>query len=266
MRTERPPYILIALLLGSGGYLLLRNFRLLPEVDLAPYAPLILVLLGVQLLLRGDLGISWAAQTFGITRGTVRAASLEAYSGELDVKLRALRREGRLIAGSYTARSRPDLTVRGETARLTMQRGRTWLFSIADWEVGLARDLPWNVLLSSFLGEIEADLRGIPINRAELGTGFGDIRLVLPELVGQGVRAFSTFGNVAIAVPEGCAALVRLRRRTFSRLQVDERFFMRLADDLYATLNHTEAARVTYAEVGSTFGTVRLVSIQTGQV
>jgi hypothetical protein len=62
MRAERPPYILIALLLGSGGYLLLRNFRLLPEVDLTPYAPLLLVLLGVQLLLRGDLGISWAAQ------------------------------------------------------------------------------------------------------------------------------------------------------------------------------------------------------------
>jgi hypothetical protein len=266
MRAERPPYILIALLLGSGGYLLLRNFRLLPEVDLTPYAPLLLVLLGVQLLLRGDLGISWAAQAFGITRGTVRAASLEAYSGELDIKLRALRREGRLIAGSYTARSRPDLAVRGETARLTMQRGRTWLFSIADWEVGLARDLPWNVLLSAFLGEIEVDLRGIPINRAELGSGFGDIRLVLPELVGQGVRAFSTFGNVTAAVPEGCAAIVRLRSKPFARVQVDERHFVRLADDLYATLNHAEAARPIYAEIGSTFGTLRLLSVAAGQV
>jgi hypothetical protein len=266
MRVERPPYILIALLLGGGGYLLLRNFRLLPEADLAPYAPLILILLGVQLLLRGDLGISWAAQAFGITRGTVRAASLEAYSGELDVKVRALRREGRLIAGSYTARSRPDLAVRGETARLTMQRGRTWLFSLADWEIGLARDLPWNVLVSAFLGEIEMDLRGIPINRAELGTGFGDIRIVLPELVGQGVRALSTFGNVTIAVPEGCAATVRIRRKPFARLQVDERYFMRLADDLYATLNYAEAERVTYAEMGSTFGTLRLVSVQAGQV
>ncbi len=266
MRVERPPYILIVLLLGSGSYWLLRNFRLLPDVDLTPYAPLILILLGIQLLLRGDWGISWAAQTFGITRGTVRAASLEAYSGELDVKLRALRREGRLIAGSYTARSRPDLTVRGETARLSMHRGRTWPFSIADWEIGLARDLPWNVLLSAFLGEIEVDLRGIPINRAELGTGFGDIRLVLPELVGQGVRAFSTFGNVTLAVPEGCAAVVRVRRKPFARLQVDEGHFVRLGDGLYATLNHAQAARSTYAELGSTFGTVRLIGIQAGQL
>ncbi|PJF42164.1 MAG: hypothetical protein CUN50_05240, partial [Candidatus Thermofonsia Clade 1 bacterium] len=178
---------------------------------------------------------------------------------------RALRREGRLIAGSYTARSRPDLAVRGETARLSMQRGRTWLFSIADWEIGLARDLPWNVLLSTFLGELEIDLRGVPINRAELGSGFGDIRLVLPQLVGQGVRAFSTFGNVSLAVPEGCAALVRLRRKPFTRLQIDERYFMRLEDDLYATLNHAEAERPIYAEIGSTFGTLRLLSLPAGQ-
>lgn len=266
MRVERPPYIVIALLLSGGGYLLLRNFRLLPAVDLTPYAPLLLIALGVQLLLRGDVGISWAAQAFGITRGTVRAASLEAYSGELDIKLRALRREGRLIAGSYTARSRPDLVVRGETARLTMQRGRTWLFSLADWEIGLARDLPWNVLLSAFLGEIEVDLRGIPINRAELGSGFGDIRLILPQLVGQGVRAFSTFGNVTLAVPEGCAALVRIRRKPFARLQVDERHFVRLEDDLYATLNYAESERPIYAEIGSTFGTARLVSLGAGQL
>ncbi len=265
MRVERPPYILIALLLGSGGYLLLRNFRLLPEVDLLPYAPILLILLGIQLLFRSDLGISWAAQTFGITRGTVRAASLEAYSGELDVKLRALRREGRLIAGAYTARSRPDLTVRGETARLTMQRGRTWLFSLADWEVGLARDLPWNVLLSTHLGELEVDLRGVPINRAELGTGIGDIRLVLPELVGQGVRAFSTLGNVTLAVPEGVAAVVRVRRSPLARVQIDERHYLRLADDLYATLNYADANRVLYAEMGSTFGTLRLVTISASQ-
>lgn len=62
MRVERPPYIVIALLLSGGGYLLLRNFRLLPAVDLTPYAPLLLIALGVQLLLRGDVGISWAAQ------------------------------------------------------------------------------------------------------------------------------------------------------------------------------------------------------------
>ena len=48
--------------------------------------------------LRSDLGITWQMQTFGITRGAVQVASLEACSGELDVKIRALRREGRLIA------------------------------------------------------------------------------------------------------------------------------------------------------------------------
>ena len=41
----------------------------------------------VPLLVRGDLGITWQSQTFGITRGSVQSATLEASSGELDVKM-----------------------------------------------------------------------------------------------------------------------------------------------------------------------------------
>ncbi|GAB4547351.1 MAG: hypothetical protein OHK0023_08560 [Anaerolineae bacterium] len=259
MRTNRPPFLIAALLIALGGYLLLRNFRLMPAIDLSVLAPLLLALLGLQLLMRGDLGLSWASQPFGITRGTVRGAQLEVWSGEIDVILRPLRREGRLIGGAYTARSRPSLEVRGDVARLSMQRGKTWLISQAAWEVGLSRDLPWNLLMSSFLGETDLDLRGISIHRAELGTGFGDMRIVLPEECIQGVRAYSTFGNVTLVVPDNVEAMIRLVEKPFSRALIDEKRFIRLDEGVYATLNYLDATQLVYAEVATTFGTVRLI-------
>src|SRR5260221_6235615 len=158
MRPGRPPFIVPLLLIGTGVALLLRNFLLVENFDLLQYWPALLVVAGLQLLLRGDIGITWQGQTFGITRGSVQSASLEAASGELDIKIRALRREGRLIAGQYSGRSRPSLSVRGDHAHLTLQRGQTWPFTWADWEIGLAKDLPWDLLISTYLGELDVDL------------------------------------------------------------------------------------------------------------
>jgi hypothetical protein len=258
MRSGRAPLILPILLVIVGGALLLRNFGLIENVDLLQYWPVLLVLVGLQLLLRSDIGVSWQTQTFGITRGTVEEASLEATSGELDVKIRALRREGRLIAGTYTARSRPDLDVRGEHARLIMQRGHTWPFSLADWEVGLAKDLPWTLLITSHLGELDIDLRGVEVHRADLATGIGDVKVVLSEGVADGVRARSTFGNVTLSVPTEAAAVIRVIAKPFSRVQIDETRFLMLEPGLYATLGYENREALVFAEVSSTFGMVRL--------
>lgn len=258
MRPGRAPLILPLLLILVGGALLLRNFGLIDEVDVLRYWPVLLVLVGLQLLLRSDVGISWQAQTFGITRGTVHSASLEASSGELDIKIRALRREGRLVAGTYTGRSRPNLDVRGDHAWLTLQRGQTWPFSLADWEIGLAKDLPWTLLLSTHLGELDIDLRGVEVSRADFATGIGDVRVVISSGVAEGVRARSTFGNVTLVVPSDAEAVVRVIDKPFARKQIDESRYLMLEPGLYATLGHERAASLVYAEVSSTFGMVRL--------
>src|SRR5258707_293712 len=181
MRPGRSPLILPLLLIAIGVVLLLKNFLLVENLDILQYWPVLLVLAGLQLLVRGDLGITWQSQTFGITRGSVQSASLEASSGELDVKIRALRREGRLIAGQYTGRSRPMLDVHGDHARLNMQRGQTWPFSMADWEIGLAKDLPWQLLISAYLGELDIDLRGLRVEQAHVASGIGDVRIVVSD-------------------------------------------------------------------------------------
>ncbi|MFC1960897.1 sugar ABC transporter substrate-binding protein [Chloroflexota bacterium] len=150
------------ILVVAGVLLLLHNFLLI-EFNVVQLWPLLLVALGLQVLLNGDLGISWAGKNFGITRGSVEAGTLRVNAGELDIQLQALKRPGRLIAGQYTARSRPALLADGNRAILTMDRSKTWWLSLADWQIELADDLPWNLLLSTSLGEITIDLRAIII-------------------------------------------------------------------------------------------------------
>jgi hypothetical protein len=258
MRSTRAPLLIPLLLIAVGVVLLLRNFLLLDSVDLSRFWPVILILAGAQLLVRGDLGISWQTKEFGITRGTVQTASAEVSSGEIDVKVRMLRREGRLVAGHYTARSRPQLTVRSTHARLMMQRGQTWPFSQGDWEIGLARDVPWTLLISTHLGELDVDLRGIYVREANLGTGFGDIIVQPSHLVDNGIRARSTFGNITVIVPPEEHAIITIRERAFARLRIDETRFLMLRPGIYATLGYEQSEAPVTIEVCTTFGTLRL--------
>jgi hypothetical protein len=250
------------LLLMVGGMLLLLDNLLLIDVDLIPYWPLLLVPLGLQLLLRGDIAFGWQAHTFGITRGSVESASLEVESGELDVQVRALHKPGRLIAGQYTARSRPSLIVRNNQATLRMQRGQTWWLSLADWDVGLARDLPWSLLVSSYLGRLEADLRGLQIDRAYVSSGIGTTTIYCPPQAAGPVFARSTFGDVQLWVPEDSLAIITVKASPFARVRVDWSRFEQIADNTYRTILPDEyliddADTVDLAvTVGTVFGSI----------
>jgi len=238
MRSNRPPLILPLALVIVGVALLLHNYLLLDAVDILRFWPVLLIAAGAQLLLRGDIGFTWQAQTFGITRGNVQSAALQASSGEIDVKLRALRREGRLIAGQYTARSRPALGVRGTHARLTLQRGQTWLLSLADWEIGLAHDLPY------------------------LASGIGDVRVVVSDAAPLNVLARSTFGNVTLVIPPDVPAVIHIEAGPIARVQIDETRFLLLEPGVYATVGYDRAdtsVQATLATLNSTLGTVRLM-------
>lgn len=258
MRSTRAPLLIPILLVGVGIVLLLNNFLLLDNVNILQFAPALLILAGIQLLLRGDIGISWQVQPFGITRGSVQSASLETSSGEIDVKVRALRREGRLIAGQYAARSRPALDVRNNHAYLSMQRGQTWPFSQGDWEIGLARDVPWTLLISTHLGEVDVDFRGLQVREANLGTGFGDISMMVNEFIASGVRARSTFGSITVSVAPEVQIIVRLEDRPMSRVHIDATKYLMIRPGLYATLNYERAEAPVTVDVATTFGTIRL--------
>ena len=205
--TKRTPLLWPLVLMAGGVALLLDNFWLV-DLDLAPYWPILLVLVGLLILVRGDFAPSWGAHTFGITRGSVESAAIEIESGEIDVQLQALRTSGRLIAGQYTARSRPGLAVRNNRARLTMHRGQTWWLSLADWDVGLAHDLPWEIL-SSHLGRLDADLRGIGSSAPTFHPAWA-MSVACPVRCRGELVARSSFGDVR-GMPPRRTAIVACR-------------------------------------------------------
>ncbi len=253
-QTNRPPRFWPFVVTAFGVLLLLGNFRLI-EFDLRYLWPLFLIALGGQLLWRGDIGFTWQGQTFGITRGSVDEAALEADAGEIDVKLRALHKVGRLVAGQYTARSRPRLDVQQHTATVQMRRAETWLLSLAGWEVGLAQDVTWRLLLSAHLGAIEADLRMLEIEEARIATGLGDIRVVCPDRAAGPIWIRSTLGNITVEVPEGMPTSVHVRTTPLVRVKAAERFKQTEAG-LWQTAGDAEALSV---EVVAVTGDIHLI-------
>ncbi len=253
--TKRAPWLWPIILIAGSTALLLDNF-LLVDLEIRAYWPVLLVALGLQLLVRGDIAPSWQAHTFGITRGSVQSASIEVESGELDVQLHALHKSGRLIAGQYTARSRPELRVRNNHAVLRMQRGQSWWLSLADWDVGLANDLPWDVLMSSHLGELEANLHDLQIARAYVASGFGNVTITCPRSVDGPLFARSIFGTVRIALPVRSRAIVHIKSSPFSRVRVDANRFQEVEPGVYATHTLVEAGTDEALDLEITASTV----------
>jgi hypothetical protein len=260
MSFQRFAWLWPLIVMIGGVALLLDNF-LLVDVNLSRYWPVLLLALGLQLLVRGDIALSWQTHTFGITRGSVESASIEIESGELDTQLRALRKPGRLIAGQYTARSRPGLTVRNNHATLRMRRGQTWWLSLADWDVGLATDLPWSVLVSSYLGRLDVDLRGLLINRAYVSSGLGSVQVACPRAASGPVWVRSVFGDARLTIPPGSVARIAVRADPFGRVRFDPARFELIKPGVYVSVaaETSDDGRLDLDIVASTvFGSIHI--------
>jgi hypothetical protein len=209
-------------LIALGVILLLNNFLLISGFNVNALLPLILVVVGGAILLRGDIMPGKDARTFGITRGSVEAALLEVNAGEIDVMARALAREGRLIAGQFAADSRPVLTVQDTIAHLRMERAATPWLSFADWEIGLARDLPWGLYISTSTGQVDIDLTGVIAQRVVIATGMGDIRFVCPSEGLDSIMLRSNVGAIRVLTPPGIRARITVTGGRAFRIHADD--------------------------------------------
>jgi hypothetical protein len=226
-------------LVAAGVVLLLSNFLLLSGFNVGTLWPLLLVLLGAVILIRGDITPRGDVRTFGITRGSVEAAALEISAGEIDVHGRALQREGRLIAGQFAADSRPALEVRDTFAHLRMDRAATPWLSFADWEVSLARDLPWSLYVSTSLGQADFDLSGLIIQQAIIATGFGDIRIVCPQEAFEPIVLRSSLGNIHVLTPPEHSARITIHGGRMFKVHADTNRYQQIEPGVYATGNAT---------------------------
>lgn len=216
------PLLLPLILVGVGGVVLLQNFLVLPAFNLAIIIPLLLIVAGGVVLWRGDLVLNSESRPFGITRGSSENASLEVNAAEIDVTLHALETPERLIAGHYAVNTRPELLVEGKRVLLRFDRARTPWYAQADWELVLAPRLPWQIVMSTSLGQIRADLTSLVIDKALISTGVGDIHLVAPYEAASAIALKSTAGNVhVITPPEVRTRITVLASRLFG-IHVDE--------------------------------------------
>ena len=240
-----------------GLLLLLSNFFLLPgDFNLLDLWPILLVLFGAQVLLRGDLVPGRDFRTFGITRGSIESATIEINSGEIDVTIRALqtRNTERLIAGQYANQARPDLDVQDVHAYLIMDRSKTPWLSFADWEMGISQDLPWQIVASSYFGQVNADFNHVIIQNALINTGIGDIHFVCPSEAFETIYLRSLFGNITVLTPESYNVRITVDGGRFSGLNIDESRYEEIEPGIYASRNIDDDLAHVDVVVSGTFG------------
>lgn len=250
----RGPWLWSLALAVVGVVWLLHNFLLLGDFNLLALLPLLLVVLGAQVLLRGDVLPSAAVKTFGITRGSVESAALVVNAGEIDVEVGALQREGRLIAGQYAPQSRPALQVDGTHTTLRMDRAMTpWLF-FADWQFGLAKDLPWGVYVSTHLGQINLDLSEVIVQEAVIASGFGDVRLVAPREAFAPLSIRSALGSIHVITPPDYYVRISVKTGRMFRVYASDRRYRELEPGVYLALDADESLPLVDITISGTFG------------
>lgn len=257
-KGSRGPWLWPLLVTVFGIILLLNNFLLLGDFNALSLWPLALVIIGAMILVRGDVLPSAEGRTFGITRGSVELATLEISAGEIDVQLRGLQQEGRLIAGQYALASRPAMRVSDTHTHLVMSRSATPWFSLSNWELGLAKDLPWELFISTHLGQINLDLADVIVKNAVLASGIGDIRVIAPVEVLETIQIRSTLGNIHLITPVGHRTRITVQRGRFFGVHADENRYTQYEDQTFVALDPNEGTPLVEIFASGTFGDIYL--------
>lgn len=261
-KTSAFPLLWAICFVVVGVILLLNNFMLLGDFNVVALVPLLLVIAGTQILLRGDLLPSAETRSFVITRGSVESGTIEISAGDIDVDIYPLQRENRLIAGHYAVGTIPKLnTVQDNYSHIIMNRANTPWYAMADWQVGLAKDLPWQFLISTHLGQIDLDLSELVVHEAIIASGIGDIRLSLPQEAFKPLFVRSTFGNIQLKSRDNSSVRVRIENGRFFRIKHDANRYQEVAPNVFETLIDGEPSSDIQVElvVHGTFGNAYLI-------
>jgi hypothetical protein len=258
-KQARGPVIASLLLTIIGVVLLLDNFLLFESIRFISFWPLLLVIAGATFLIRGDLSLDESIRTFGITRGSVESAVIEINNGEIDLVIRDLAREERLIAGKYAANTRPSLQVEDTHALVQLDRASTPWFNLADWELALAQDLPWQFFISGHLGRADLDLSKLIVEGGYIVTGFGDIQVTCPQETLAPLHLTSTLGNIRFTTPLGYKSRIQIEGAGTFGLHIDERRYAQAENNLYVARNARPDAPLVDIIISGTFGDAHLI-------
>lgn len=259
-KSSKSPLLWTSLLVIIGVLLLLSNFLLLQGFNLLNLAPLLLVILGAGILLRGDILPSDDFRTFGITRGNIESASLEISAGDIDVTIEPIAEANseRLITGQYAQHSRPSLDVQDVHAALRMERSQTPWLSFADWDMALSRDLPWQIVATSAIGQMNLNLSKVIIQNALISTGLADIHLTCPAEAFEALYLRSNLGHITVHTPLHYNVRIAIEAGRFSKLHVDESRYELLENQLYLSKNADSDLPMVDIVISNSFGDIFL--------
>jgi hypothetical protein len=147
----------------------------------------------------------------------------------------------------------------GETqAHIKMDRAATPWLSFADWEMGLARDLPWQIFVSTHLGQVNLDLSGLIVENVVAATGIGDIRLTCPAEALGPLRLHSALGHIQITTPPGYRAQISVHGGRMFGIHADAHRYEELEPNTFVTRDANETTPLVEISVSGTFGDLYL--------
>lgn len=240
------PLILITI----GVLFLLANFGYISGsfwLSLLQYWPLILILLGLEILLGrtwqgqilvllvgllavggvvwllmnpalAPLGVGMQTETVGEPREGVQSARLELNTGVGDLDVRPLAgADANWIEGTVShptsLRLRQVYQVTGGAAQLKLDTEGNVVFmgnSSERWNIHVAQGMPVTLKVDAGVGGSKLDLNALNVTDLDLNTGVGGTEVVLPSGAGTvNARIKGGIGGLTVLIPVGVPARIR---------------------------------------------------------
>jgi hypothetical protein len=201
------------LLIAIGVLFLLSNMGMLPfsPWQLWKLWPLILVVIGLDILLQAWLGRGRAGQAqLSIDRDTLSEAEVSFEFGAGELKVAATAGAGKLLEGEFT----DDVEYQLRDRQLKVYSRPDWWGWWGwrhghRWDARLTRDIPLKLRFQVGACNSDLDLSDLKVTDLTLETGAADTRIRMPREAGM-TRALVRAGaaSVKISVPDGVAARI----------------------------------------------------------
>lgn len=164
-------------------------------------------------------------ETFTEARDGAETAQIEIETGVASVNINALQDTDNLFVGDITYYGEVDFTTGGAEDRIVrLQQVDTEenIFGIFDflnvssrddiiWDIGLAQDIPIDLLISAGVQDTTLDLSGLILSNVSLDLGVGEVDLTLPRPnTSYNVDINSGVGGITVDLPEGIAVRIEV--------------------------------------------------------
>ena len=193
------------------------------------------------------------------------AADVDIRFGAGQLRLEALPESSQLVEGQIELRdgeqASPTFEMRDGTAYFALRSEDPAVIpalgqweSNATWELGLNRDVPTALAVSTGAGEAKLDLSQLNLERLKVETGVGSTQLYLPRRGRLSATVDTGVGELDIIIPTGMAARIRVDRGLGS-IEVRDKDY-RQEEDVYVSPDFEGAADRVDLEIDAGIGKV----------